>query len=113
MALSNENWITIGTSIGGSILSAWLTAKHTWKIEQRKGQVRVLDKDSLYVEFAALRKDKQGYYIPGHGRMEIKDMDQFMLIVKQHKKRVGFHCRRIDGIGNTSPIYGLGKVVPL
>lgn len=107
----NVNWMTILSSFVMPVVTAALTARLTLWLESKKNLVKRLDEKTLQVQYKALRKDKEGYFIPGEGRLDIHE--KAFAEARKQRGRIAFICKDVTGIGEAVPHYRVGRMMPL
>jgi len=98
---------TLAGVVAGAFIGAWVTL---W-VEARKGQVKWINEKTLQVAFKAIKKDRDGYYIPGEGRIDLSD--ELVAQAKRRKGRVAYQCRDARAVKDPTPYFVVVLEVPL
>lgn len=125
---SKDVWIAvINGCVGlvGAIIGAWFTL---WQ-QSLKERIRRIDGKYLSVDYKAIKRDKEGYYIPGYGRIlsgrgyvpvgvpqETKQKPwsiDDVAGVKELNRKVAFICQDSTAAASTVPQYVIVRVVPI
>ena len=117
--MSSELWASIiggVTGIVGACIGAWFTL---W-LQSRNERIKMLDDRRLYVELSAVKRDEEGYFIPGYGRI-LQTWDESsgsnplhqMPEVKKRKGKVALICHDRTPADSTVPYYVIGRIMPL
>lgn len=104
----NAVWNTVGSGAVG-LASACIGASYTLWLQSRKDRIKQRDEETLYVECRAIKKNKQGFYIPGRGQLQI-DRNE---LIQAKKRRMAFLCCEITPIDADIPIYCVERTVPI
>lgn len=112
----------IGAVVGGvvGVLGACFGAWFTLWLQSRSERIKVLEGGTIYVEFSALKKDTQGYFIPGQGRLIVESEPSGANVpldqrpdIKQHRGKVALICYNRTRVRSNVPEFGIKRIVPL
>lgn len=104
--------IVVGTY--GAVLSTYnaITQRRQQQRERQKSMVQPhRSGKGLVVQWAAVRKDANGYHIPGEGKLEVHD--NLLVDIKNARGKLALHCENASGIGDVVPIYRVLRIMPL
>lgn len=114
-----EFWSAFANAIVG-LISACIGAYYTLWLQSRKERIKRRDDKTLYVELSAIKRDHEGFYIPGYGRIvntkpeshgEPKE-NELPGIVNGNKNIAYICCERTPGM-SMIPHYVISSIVPL
>ena len=99
------------TGLIGACIGAWFTL---W-LQSKKERVKRLEDQKLYVEYHAIKQDKEGYYIPGYGRIinsAPPALSKHPEVVKR-KRKVAFICHSVRASDGDVEEYVIGPSMPI
>jgi hypothetical protein len=101
-------------AIAGSFLIACLTLSALW-LQSIGNRIRPLDAERLYVEYSAIRRDKEGYFIPCYGRLisnKLPELEKHPEVVRC-KGKVALICDLRTPENDGRLFYVVSRVVPI
>ncbi len=97
-----------------ALLSAVLGVVLTLWVQSQKERIKLLSDGTLYVDCRAIKKDGNGFFIPGHGRLQVpEDMKEEFLSAIKGKKNIAFLCVNRTPGSSYMPSYDIHRYVPL
>jgi hypothetical protein len=105
-----EIWLNIIVpliaAIGGGAIGSIITIR----AQAKKEQIQIQG-DQLRVEFRAIRRDKDGYFIPGAGRISLDEVTY-----NEYKRgggKVAFMCENVTALADMVPNFVIVAEMPL